>query len=109
MIVLVPTDFEKARNSRPLDWYNKPSTMVGCITGDANAMKAITIVDRATMEDDLQLYGYDAEKVHLVSQFKAFMTTSFFMIWAAGFLSDNRGSPRPNRLPGSRTTDFGWI
>jgi hypothetical protein len=30
-------------------------------------MKAMIIVDPVTMEDDLQLYGYDAEKLLMVS------------------------------------------
>jgi hypothetical protein len=32
--------------------------MVGCIAGDGSVVKAM-IVDCVTMEDDLQLFGYD--------------------------------------------------
>jgi hypothetical protein len=72
-----------------------------------NGYKAMIIVDRVTMEDDLQPYGYDAEKVVMVSQSKAFMTTSLFVIWADQFFSDNKGPRRPKRFQGSVTTDFG--
>jgi hypothetical protein len=82
MIVLVPTDFEKDRIPVPVDRHSIWSTMVGSIVGDGSAMKGMVSVDRVTMENDLQLYRYDAEKVLMVSQSKAFMTTSLFMIWA---------------------------
>jgi hypothetical protein len=82
MIVLVPTDFEKDRISVPVDRHSKRPILVGCIEGDGSAMETIIIMDRVTMEYDLQLYGHDAEKVLMVSQSKAFITTSLFMIWA---------------------------
>jgi hypothetical protein len=82
MIVLVPTDFEKDRIPVPVDRHRKRSTSVGCIAGDGSTMKVGIIVDPVMMEDNLQLYGYDAEKVRMVSQSKPFMTVSLFMIWA---------------------------
>jgi hypothetical protein len=100
MIVLVPMDFKKDRIPVPVDRHSKRPTTVGCIAGDRSAMKAMIIMDSVTMEDDLQLYGYDAEKVLTVSQSKACMTTSLFVIWADQVffptIEDN-------------TTDFGWM
>jgi hypothetical protein len=46
----------------PVDRHSKQSTFVGCISADGSAMKAMIIVDRAIMEADLNLYGYDGEK-----------------------------------------------
>jgi hypothetical protein len=53
MIVLIPTDFEKDRIPVPVDRHSKQSTRVGSIAGDGGAMKAMIIMDRVTMEDDL--------------------------------------------------------
>jgi hypothetical protein len=72
MIVLVLAEFVAS------DWHCKRSTTVGCIARDGNAMNTLIIRDRVTMEDDLQLYGYDARKIVTVSQTKAFMTTALF-------------------------------
>jgi hypothetical protein len=79
IIVLVPADFDKDHIFVPTDHPSKQSTMVGCIAGDGNAMKMMTIVDRVTMEYDLRLYGYDPRKVLMVSQS---MTTTLFAKWA---------------------------
>jgi hypothetical protein len=81
VIIFMPTDLKKDRIPVPVDRQSKRSTMVGCIAGDGSAMTAMIILDRVTMEDNLQLYRCDAEKVLIVSQSKAFLTTSFFMIW----------------------------
>jgi hypothetical protein len=53
--------------------------MVDCVAGDAGAM---IIVDRVTMEGDLQLFGDDPRKVLMTSQSKVFMTRTFFARWA---------------------------
>jgi hypothetical protein len=82
MIVLVPADLQDDRIYVPIDRHSKRSTMVGCISGDGGTMKSMVIVDRATMEDDLQLFGYDPRKVLMVSQTHAFMTTALFARWA---------------------------
>jgi hypothetical protein len=41
-------------------------------------MKSMIVIDRATMEDDLQLFGYDSRKVFMISHSKAFITTDLF-------------------------------
>jgi hypothetical protein len=40
------------------------------------------IVDRVTMEADLALFGYSGDKVLMVTQQNAFMTTQLFDMWA---------------------------
>jgi hypothetical protein len=45
-------------------------------------MKPFVIVDRATVEADVGLYGYDSSNVFLASQDNAFLTTRLFELWA---------------------------
>jgi hypothetical protein len=45
-------------------------------------MKPFVIVDRATVEAEVGLYGYDSSNVFLASQGNAFMTTRLFELWA---------------------------
>jgi hypothetical protein len=59
MVVPVPADFEGDIVFVSIDRHRKWSTMVGCITGDGNLMKAMIINDGVTMSDDFQLFGYD--------------------------------------------------
>jgi hypothetical protein len=45
-------------------------------------MKPFVIVDRATVEAEVGLCGYDSSNVFLASQENAFMTTRLFEPWA---------------------------
>jgi hypothetical protein len=45
-------------------------------------MKVFVIVDRATVEAEVGLYGYNRLNVFLASQENAFMTTRLFELWA---------------------------
>jgi hypothetical protein len=45
-------------------------------------MKPFVIVDRATVEAEVGLYGYDSSNVFLASQENAFMTTHLLELWA---------------------------
>jgi hypothetical protein len=78
IIVLVPTDHAKDRVFLLIDRHSGPPMMVGCIVGGGSAMKSMIIVDRAAMEDDLLLFGYDPRKVLMVSHSKAFIITALF-------------------------------
>jgi hypothetical protein len=80
--VLVPDSYDSNWTYVPLDRHSKRSTLVGCIAADGSAMRAMIIVDRVTMEADLDLFGYDEEKILIVSQENAFMTTVLFQKWA---------------------------
>jgi hypothetical protein len=44
-------------------------------------MKPFVIVDRATVEAEVGLYGYDSSNVFLAFQENAFMTTHLFELW----------------------------
>jgi hypothetical protein len=57
MASLVPADFSADGIFVPVDRHSKRSMLVGCISGDGSVMKAMVIVDRVTMDDDLQLFG----------------------------------------------------
>jgi hypothetical protein len=80
--VLVPDSYADDRILVPVDRHSKRSTLVGCISADGSVMRAMIIVDRVTMEADLDLYGYDEEKILVASQTNAFMTTVLFQKWA---------------------------
>jgi hypothetical protein len=81
--VLVPDSYDKSWIKVPIDRHSKRSTLVGCIGADGSTMKSMIIVDRTTMEADLELYGYDASKILITSQENAYMTTVLFHKWAA--------------------------
>jgi hypothetical protein len=45
-------------------------------------MKPFVIVDRATVEAEVGLYGYDSSNVFLASYENPFMTTRLVELWA---------------------------
>jgi hypothetical protein len=81
MRVLVPADFPGDRVNVPVRRHSKRSTIVGCIARDGGVMRCVMIVDRVTMEADLALFGYSGDKVLMVTQQNAFMTTALFDMW----------------------------
>jgi hypothetical protein len=80
--VILPIDYREPSLPVPSDRHSKRSTFVACIAADGCRMKPFAIVDRVTIEKDLQYYGYDASKVTLASQTNAFMATALFELWA---------------------------
>jgi hypothetical protein len=80
--VLVPDDYQDDWIHVAVDRHSKHSTLVGCIAADGSSMRPMIVVDRVTMEADLKLSGYDEDKLLMVSQPNAFMTTVLFEKWA---------------------------
>jgi hypothetical protein len=76
--VIVPIDFGEPSVPVPFDRHPKCSTFVACIAADGFRMKPFAIVDRVTVEKELQYYGYDASNVTLTSQANACITTALF-------------------------------
>jgi hypothetical protein len=60
--VLVPDSYQGDWMHVPVDRHSERPTVVGCMSADETAMKVMIIVDRATMEANLDLYGYDEKK-----------------------------------------------
>jgi hypothetical protein len=81
--VLVSDTYQKDSIPVPIDRHSKRASFAACICADGSAMKGMIIVDRVTMEADLELYGYDARRLAIVSQENGFMTTNLFMKWAS--------------------------
>jgi hypothetical protein len=59
--VLVPENYDGDWMYVVVDRHSKCSTLVGCISADGSSMRPMTIVDRVTMEADLNLYGDDVD------------------------------------------------
>jgi hypothetical protein len=80
--VMVPIDYPDRPVPVPVNRHTKRSTLTACIAADGYRMKPFVIVDRATVEAEVGLYGYDSSNVFLASQENAFMTTRLFELWA---------------------------
>jgi hypothetical protein len=80
--VVVPIDYPDPSVPVPVNRHTKRSTLTACIAADGYRMKPFVIVDRATMEAEVGLYGHDSSDVFLASQENAFMMTRLFELWA---------------------------
>jgi hypothetical protein len=82
MRVVVPVEYEGDTIPVPVDRHSKRSTLVGCISAGGYRMKPCILLERATVESELHLYGYGPENVMMAQQDHAFMTTLLFQLWA---------------------------
>jgi hypothetical protein len=80
--IVVPVDYPDPSVPVPVNRHTERSTLTACIAADGYWMKPFLIVDRATVEAEMGLYGYDSPNVFLASQENAFMTTRLFELWA---------------------------
>jgi hypothetical protein len=82
VIVVVPIDYPDPSVPVSVSRHTKRSTLTACIAADVYWMKSFVIVDRATVEAEVGLSGYDSSNVFLASQENAFLTTRLFEPWA---------------------------
>jgi hypothetical protein len=80
--VVVSIDYPDPSVPVPVNRHTKRFTLTACIAADGYRMKPIVMVDRATVEAEVGLYGYDNANVFLASQENSFMTTRLFELWA---------------------------
>jgi hypothetical protein len=80
--VVVPADYPEPTVPVPVDRHTKRSTLTACIAADGFRMKPFVIVDRSTVEMEIQYYGYHQSNVFIASQENAFMTKALFELWA---------------------------
>jgi hypothetical protein len=79
--VLVPIDYARPSVPVPVDRHTKRSTLTACIAADGFRAKPFMIVSRATLENEVAMYGYDRRNVYITSQENAFMTRRLFELW----------------------------
>jgi hypothetical protein len=80
--VVVPIDYPDPSVPVPVNRHTQRWTFRACIAADGYWMKPFMIVDRATVEAVVGLYGYDSSSVFLAPQENAFMMTHLFELWA---------------------------
>jgi hypothetical protein len=76
--IVLPIDDPDPSVPVPVNRHTKRSSLTACIAADGYRMKPFVIVDRAIMEAEVGLYGYDSSNVFLASQVNVFMTTYLF-------------------------------
>jgi hypothetical protein len=76
--VVITIDYPDPLVPVPVHRHTQRSTLTAYIAADGYRMKLFVIVDRATVETEVGLYGYDSSNVFLASQGNAFMTTRLF-------------------------------
>jgi hypothetical protein len=79
--VVVPSDYPNDTIPLPFDRNTKRATMVAAIAADGSALKPLIIVPRKTIEMELLLWGYDAQKVIFEYQENGFITIKLFEKW----------------------------
>jgi hypothetical protein len=65
--VMVPIDYPDLSVPVPVNRHARRSTLTACIAADGYRMKPFVIVDRAIVEAEVGLYGYDSSNVFLTS------------------------------------------
>jgi hypothetical protein len=66
--IVLPIDYPDPSVPIPVNRRTQRSTFTACIAADGYRMKPFVIVDRAIMEAEVELYGYDSLNVFLASQ-----------------------------------------
>jgi hypothetical protein len=64
---VVPIDYADPLVPVPVNRHTKGSILRTCIASDGHRMKLFVIVNRATVEAEVGLYGYDSSNVFLAS------------------------------------------
>ena len=83
---LVPTSYELNSVPVPITRAEKRATLIAGICADGSALRPMIIVPRDTVEQELLLLGYTADKVQFGHSEKGFVNTSLFIEWGRSTL-----------------------
>lgn len=80
-IRIVPTSYEQKSVPVAVTRAEKRATLIAAICGDGTALRPMVIVQRETVEKELLLRGYTADKVYLSRSDTGFVTSRLFLEW----------------------------
>ena len=83
---IVPAEYPLNSVPVPVTRAEKRATLLAAVCADGTCLRPMVVVQRDTMERELLLRGYRADKIHYARSEKGFMNTELFTEWGRNTL-----------------------